>query len=157
MPAQNTQSLSFPDDQKYGTIISSQRLREVFSIRTPDPGKFLKILIEESVGLMASDILLEPGKTDLNVRIRIDGVLYQLGMIDINIHNQLTAKIKVLSGLDPTDRRKIQEGQFTQNLDGKEINMRVEIAQTIYGELVVFRIHERSNIIIINFRTSYSL
>lgn len=147
MPAQNIQSFVPQNNSDFARNVSTQRLREIFSIRTPDPGKFLNVLIEESVGLFASDILFEPGKSDLNVRIRIDGVLYQVGAIDINIHNQLTAKIKVLSGLDPTDKRRIQEGQFTQNVGGKEVNMRVEVAQTIHGELVVFRIHERANII----------
>ncbi|MBN1168579.1 type II/IV secretion system protein [Candidatus Woesebacteria bacterium] len=147
MPAQDSQSLNSQDNQKFASNISTQRLIDVFSIKTPDPGKFLGVVIEESVGLLASDILFEPGRNEFSVRIRIDGVLYPLGDLSISIYNQLTAKIKVLSGLDPTDKRKIQEGQFTHKVGEREVNLRVEIAQTIHGELVVFRIHEKSNII----------
>jgi type II secretory ATPase GspE/PulE/Tfp pilus assembly ATPase PilB-like protein len=147
MPAQNNQTLGSQSSQDIPSNVSTQRLREIFSISSPDPGKFLKILVEESVKLLASDILLEPGKTHINVRVRIDGVLYELGKLDNSISNQITAKIKVLSGLDPTDKRKVQEGQFTQEVGGREVNFRVEIAQTIHGELVVFRIHEKSNIV----------
>lgn len=127
--------------------VSTQALVEVFSVRAPDPIKFLNIILQEAVALSASDVLFEPSKTDLKVRIRIDGVLYELGKVDVSIHPQIASKVKVMSKLDPTDKRKIQEGQFTTENEGRSVNMRVEVAQIIYGELIVIRIHEKQTIV----------
>jgi type IV pilus assembly protein PilB len=73
--------------------------------------------------------------------------LYGLGEISHEPYNQISARIKVLSKLDPTQKREVQEGQFTVNHEGSIVNLRVEIAQTVHGELVVIRLHGRETII----------
>jgi type II secretory ATPase GspE/PulE/Tfp pilus assembly ATPase PilB-like protein len=99
------------------------------------------------VGLLASDILLEPNEDKLRVRVRIDGALYEVGKTSLEAHKQIVSRIKVLSKLDPTEKRKVQEGQFTLDVGGSVTNLRVEVAQTINGELVVIRIHKGGTII----------
>lgn len=127
--------------------ITSPKLDAIFAVQLPDPVKFVDTIVEEAIRLLASDILLEPSEGKIHVRIRIDGVLYPLGEVNINMLNQISARVKVLSNLDPTDKRKIQEGQFLYEIDGKSVNLRVEIAQTTNGEMVVIRIHERKTIV----------
>jgi type II secretory ATPase GspE/PulE/Tfp pilus assembly ATPase PilB-like protein len=141
------------DGQSAGTSIpqsptaQTQPLRDYFSIATPDPIKFLDVILTESVKLGASDIMFEPGKELLRVRARIDGVMYELGTVSLNIYDQISSRIKVMGNLDPTERREIQEGQFVIENSGRTINLRVEIAQIIHGELIVIRVHEKANII----------
>src|SRR3990172_2041441 len=126
------------DGQSAGTSIpqsptaQTQPLRDYFSIATPDPIKFLDVILTESVKLGASDIMFEPGKELLRVRARIDGVMYELGTVSLNIYDQISSRIKVMGNLDPTERREIQEGQFVIENSGRTINLRVEIAQIIH-------------------------
>lgn len=127
--------------------VRTRTLEDYFSVRLPDPVKFVNVVVSECVKLSASDILFEPKKEELRVRTRIDGVLYELGKIGLDAYDQISSRIKVLASLDPTERRKVQEGQFTIDHEGRTVNLRVEIAQTIHGELVVIRIHERETIV----------
>lgn len=150
MPANDGQQGVGVQNQSRSNItpsLSTQRLVELFSTASPDPVKFLNIVLEESITLLASDIFFEPTKENLKIRVRIDGVLYELGRIDGAIYNQISAKVKVLSSLDPTDKTRIQEGQFTKEFEGRAVNLRVEIAQTLEGELIVVRVHERGTIV----------
>lgn len=82
------------------------------------------------------------------IRIRIDGVLYEIGTINLLTYPQIISRIKIISKLDPTETRRIQEGQSTFNHEGRQVNLRVEIAQTVYGEIIVIRIHEKRTIVL---------
>src|SRR3989344_755076 len=111
------------------------------SVINPDPVKFIDSVVRETINLGASDIFFEPQERDLRVRARIDGVLHELGRIELDMYDQISSRVKVLASLDPTERRKIQEGQISLDLEGKIVNLRVEIVQTVNGELIVIRIH----------------
>lgn len=122
-------------------------LASFFTFGLIDPVKFIDAVLTESVEISASDILFEPQKETLRVRIRVDGVLYELGQINLDSYQLVSARLKVLANLDPTESRKIQEGQISVNSKGIPINFRIEIAKTVYGELIVIRIHERKTIV----------
>jgi type II secretory ATPase GspE/PulE/Tfp pilus assembly ATPase PilB-like protein len=122
-------------------------LASFFTFGLIDPVKFIDAVLTESVEIEASDILFEPQKESLRVRIRVDGVLYELGQINLDSYQLVSARLKVLANLDPTESRKIQEGQISVNSKGIPINFRIEIAKTVYGELIVIRIHERKTIV----------
>jgi len=125
----------------------TQVLRDFFSVAVPDPIRFLDVVLAESVKMGASDILFEPARDLLRVRARIDGVMYELGTVSLTVYDQITSRIKVMGNLDPTEKRKIQEGQFVIENEGRTINMRVEIAQILHGELIVIRVHEKATIV----------
>src|SRR3989344_2239871 len=127
--------------------VQNQNIDRLFLVRTPDPVSFVDGIIRESINMGASDILFEPELTELRDRGPIDGVLYEFGKVNLESYAQISSRIKILSGLDPTDKRKIQEGQFTFNAEGRIVNLRVEIALTINGELIVIRVHEKGTII----------
>ena len=137
------------DDQ--GTVqnkISTPALQEAFSVSSADPPKFVEKIVLEAIFLLASDLLFEPREEWIVVRVRIDGVLYELGTISNDIYYQISSRFKVLCNLDPTEKRKIQEGQYSvKDNGGATVNLRVEIAQTIHGEVVVIRIHKMETIV----------
>lgn len=128
--------------------IRTAQLDNYFSTETPDPVKLVDVVIEEAVKLEASDVLFEPRQKNLAVRLRIDGVLHLVGEISLDIYSQVSSRIKVLSNLDLAEKRRIQEGQFIVEAGSAQINFRVEIAKTIYGELIVIRIHELRTIVL---------
>lgn len=109
----------------------------------PDPVDFVDTLLHESIATQASDLLLEPEPESFRIRIRVDGVLYELGKIDMKMYDRVVARLKIMSQLDVSEKRKVQEGQFTFDFDGKVINFRLEIATIVNGELIVIRIHEK--------------
>jgi type II secretory ATPase GspE/PulE/Tfp pilus assembly ATPase PilB-like protein len=123
-------------------------LEPYFRLANPDVVKFLEILTNEAANSSASDLFFEPEEKTIRVRMRIDGVLYDLGSLSVEIRDQLFSRVKVLSKLDPTEKRKIQEGQFTLELDGRTVNFRVEFAHTVLGECLVIRLHEKKTIIL---------
>lgn len=148
-PRPQTQS---PDPQPQEVdsprTISTPMLGDLFATRSPDPVKIVNIIFHECIKLGASDILFEPSLDRLLIRTRIDGVLYKLGEIGGDIYPRVASRIKVLAQLDPTEHRKIQEGQVNFKYDDKNVNLRVEIAQLIHGEIIVVRIHEKKTIVI---------
>jgi len=127
--------------------IKNSNLEKLFYQPAPDPVSLVDSVLYEVVKLLASDLLFEPRNENVIIRTRIDGVLYKLGEIGGKIYEHVSARIKVLARLDPTEKRRVQEGQFTLEHEGATINLRVEITQTVYGELIVIRIHERKTII----------
>ncbi len=82
--------------------ISNPALEKLFYQPAPDPVAFFDAIIHGVVGLSASDVLLEPRKEKVQVRTRIDGVLYKLGEISPNVYELIASRIKVLAKLDPT-------------------------------------------------------
>ncbi|QQS38678.1 type II/IV secretion system protein [Candidatus Woesebacteria bacterium] len=135
-----------PPIAQYRNDINNYELERIFSGMKANPVEFVDIIIKEAVKYGASDVLLEPRKDTFLVRSRIDGVLYKFGEMSIDSYPEITSRLKILSGLDPTEKRHIQEGQSTTTIDEKQVNLRVEIAQTVHGELVVIRIHEKKSI-----------
>jgi type II secretory ATPase GspE/PulE/Tfp pilus assembly ATPase PilB-like protein len=127
--------------------ISNQNLNTIFSQENPDPAILLDALINESIYLKASDILLEPRRSHILARVRIDGVLYEVSKISPVIYLKVSTRIKVLCNLDITKKKRVQEGQVTANHQNREVNLRVEIAETVLGELIVIRIHEKETIV----------
>ncbi|KKQ41548.1 MAG: Type II secretion system protein E [Microgenomates group bacterium GW2011_GWC1_37_8] len=127
--------------------VRTPNLEPFFNVGIPDPVKFIDVVVREAITLGASDIFFEPEKDELRVRVRIDGVLHELGHIGLEAYGQISSRIKVLASLDPTEKRKIQEGQISIDHEGASVNLRVEIVQTVNGELIVIRIHEKKTII----------
>ncbi len=122
-------------------------LTPFFSAGVIDPIKFINTLFGESVKMRASDIFFEPTKTNLLLRAKVDGVLYELGSLTLESYQQVASRIKVMAELDPSEKRKVQEGKINIDHEGSIVNFRVEVANTINGELVVIRIHEKKTIV----------
>jgi type IV pilus assembly protein PilB len=122
-------------------------LNPFFSAGVIDPIKFINTLFSEAVKIRASDIFFEPTKSHLLVRVKVDGVLYEIGSLTTESYLQVTSRIKIMAELDPSEKRKVQEGKINIDREGSIVNLRVEVANTINGELVVIRIHEKKTIV----------
>lgn len=87
-----------------------------------------------------SDIHIEPFETHTAVRMRLDGVITDFMTLQKNIHNPLIARIKILGDLDIAERRIPQDGHFRINIEGVNLNIRVSVIPTVFGEKAVLRL-----------------
>ncbi len=110
--------------------------------------KLVTNLIRLAVLNNASDIHIEPENDLIRIRFRIDGVLREVETHPISLHEPLVARIKVLSNLNIAERRKPQDGRFQIETDNKQLDIRVSIFPTIYGENVTLRILNKTNILL---------
>ena len=97
-------------------------------------------IIEQAVRQRASDIHIEPFETNVKVRYRIDGVLREIMTYDKALFTAIIARIKIISGMDISEKRKPQDGRITIDVDYKEYDIRVSNLPTVYGEKVVMRL-----------------
>lgn len=104
----------------------------------------LNLIVEEAVKARASDIHIEPEEKRLRVRYRIDGVLQEVMSLPIKIHPPLTSRVKVMSDLNIADHLRPQDGQFSLDVKGKGVDVRVATSPTVHGETVVMRILDKS-------------
>jgi type IV pilus assembly protein PilB len=102
--------------------------------------QLINSVIEQAVRQRASDIHIEPMERDIRVRYRIDGNLREIIQYDNTLLGAITTRIKIMSGMDISEKRKPQDGRITINVDGREYDIRVSNLPTVYGEKCVMRI-----------------
>jgi len=93
----------------------------------------------------ASDIHIEPDRSKFRVRIRIDGILYELMSPKAEMHPAVVSRLKVMANLDIAERRIPQDGRIQVNADGRVVDTRFSSMPGIYGEKVVLRILDKSH------------
>ena len=101
-------------------------------------------MIESAVRQRASDIHIEPGARNLRIRFRIDGALYERANYNNNLLGAIVTRIKIVSGMDISEKRKPLDGRMTQIVDKLEYDIRVSTLPTVYGEKVVMRLASKS-------------
>ena len=106
----------------------------------------VKEMIEKAARQRASDIHLEPMETYIRLRYRIDGALYERDKYTPSILSSVIARIKIIGGMDISEKRKPQDGRITQFVDRVEYDIRVSILPTVYGEKVVMRLAMKANL-----------
>ena len=97
-------------------------------------------LLEQAARQRASDIHVEALQESLRVRFRIDGVMYTKHKYSNELTAAVLARIKILSGMDISEKRKPQDGRMTYFVDGREYDIRVSVLPTTYGEKCVMRL-----------------
>ena len=105
--------------------------------------KLVKQTVEQAVRKRTSDIHIEPMETRLRIRYRVDGVLQEEMMHDISIHSAMIARIKIISGMDISEKRRPQDGRATFVVDGQEYDIRVSLLPTVFGEKCVMRLTQK--------------
>ncbi len=108
--------------------------------------KIVRTMLDEAVRMGSSDIHIEPMEKSVRVRYRIDGVLQQVMEYNTNVLSAMVARIKIISGLDISEKRKPQDGRITQIVDGEEFDIRVSILPTVYGEKTVMRLTKKKGL-----------
>ena len=106
--------------------------------------KLVNMILQESIKERATDIHIEPQENNVSVRIRIDGVLQTIMTPPAASLSGLVTRIKILSKLNIAEKRLPQDGRFTIKTKEKEIDVRVSILPTIYGEKIVMRLLDKS-------------
>ena len=104
--------------------------------------QFLTKAVEEG----ASDIHIEPLAENLQVRFRVDGVLREHATPPKHIQSSIISRVKIMARMDIAERRLPQDGRIRIKISGKDIDLRVSCLPTVYGESVVMRILDRTNI-----------
>ena len=103
-------------------------------------------IIEGGVRQRASDIHIEALESNVRVRYRIDGALKQVMTYELNILPAITARIKIIGGMDIAEKRKPQDGRITIIVDRKEFDVRVSILPTVFGEKTVMRLTSKDGL-----------
>ena len=106
--------------------------------------KIVNLLLSGAVKSGASDIHIEPYEKTLRVRYRIDGVLHEVSAPPKKLQNAVVSRLKIMASLDIAERRLPQDGRIKIRVIGKEIDLRVSVLPTSFGEKVVMRILDAS-------------
>lgn len=110
--------------------------------------RLIQGIIEQAVEEGASDIHIEALENDVRVRFRVDGRLVYRITIPKNAHAAVITRIKILGGMDISERRKPQDGRIQQRIKGHQIDFRISTLPTIFGEKAVIRILNQSTFLI---------
>ena len=102
--------------------------------------QLVRSIIEQAVRQRASDIHLDALEKQIRVRYRIDGVLQEKAMYSINLLSAIVTRIKIMGGMDISEKRKPQDGRITMNIDRAEYDIRVSVLPSSFGEKIVLRL-----------------
>ena len=109
--------------------------------------KLVNLILTDAIKKSASDIHIEPYEKEFRVRYRIDGVLYAVMKPPMKLKNAITSRIKIMSELDIAERRLPQDGRIKLKMGrGKEMDYRVSVLPTLFGEKVVMRLLDKSSL-----------
>ncbi len=107
---------------------------------------FVNKVLSDAVKMGASDVHVEPYETIVRFRFRIDGKLVEQMKIPGHLKNPIVSRLKIMSQMDISDRRLPQDGRIKAKVDGREVDMRVSCLPTLFGEKIVIRILDKSNL-----------
>ncbi|TFG93950.1 MAG: type IV-A pilus assembly ATPase PilB, partial [Myxococcales bacterium] len=109
--------------------------------------KLVNLILTDAIKKNASDIHIEPYEKEFRVRYRIDGVLYEVMKPPMKLKNAITSRMKIMAELDIAERRLPQDGRIKLKLGrGKEMDYRVSVLPTLFGEKTVMRLLDKSNL-----------
>jgi general secretion pathway protein E len=105
--------------------------------------KLVNHVLSRAVKSRASDIHIEPYKSNLLVRFRLDGVLYNILDLSLRLHAPVVSRIKVMAGLNIAEKRRPQDGRIEIKIGNHQVDLRVSTLPTAFGERVVLRLLEK--------------
>ena len=106
--------------------------------------KLVNLILAQAIKEQASDIHIESFEKTMRLRYRIDGALYEMPAPPKSLQGVVISRIKIMANLDVAERRLPQDGRFRIRLAGKEVDLRISILPTIFGEKVVMRVLDKS-------------
>ncbi len=108
--------------------------------------KLVNLILMDAIRKQASDIHIEAYEKSMRVRFRIDGVLYEVMRPPYALKNAIISRVKIMSRLDIAERRLPQDGRIKLKARGKEMDFRVSVLPTLFGEKIVLRLLDKSNL-----------
>lgn len=144
-----TESYKATDDFDQAVEIETEELsidRLIARAEEAPVVKLVDLIIKQAIDERASDIHIEPFRDKICLRYRIDGVLHEIPPPAKHLHLPIVSRIKILSKLDIAEKRLPQDGGFTVRIEGRNIDLRISIMPTIYGEKVCMRILDKEGV-----------
>ena len=129
-------------DQLIDEVAASDDLLDV--VNRPPVIRLVNDILFRALQLRASDIHVHPYETKIQIRYRIDGILYDVLSLNRNVLPLVISRIKVMAGMDIAERRLPQDGRCSVRLGQREIDLRISTVPTSYGERSVLRILDKS-------------
>jgi type II secretory ATPase GspE/PulE/Tfp pilus assembly ATPase PilB-like protein len=129
------------EDDQYPNIA------QVDNTDQPPAVKYVDLIFRTAVNDRASDIHVEPSKTGITVRFRIDGVLHEYPAPPKKWHNSNISRLKVLSGMYLAEKRVPLDGRIKLNIPGKRLDVRVSSIPSVFGESIVMRLLDQSSVL----------
>ena len=110
--------------------------------------QLIEQIVKTAIFHNASDIHIEPSSFNVTVRARVDGVLRESFVFDLDIYNALASRIKILGNLDISEKRRSQDGRFSMKVKDSTYDFRLSTAPTMFGESIVMRILDQQKILL---------
>ena len=129
-------------DQLADEVAASDDLLDV--VNRPPVIRLVNDILFRALQLRASDIHVHPYETKIQIRYRIDGILYDTLSLNRNVLSLIISRIKVMAGMDIAERRMPQDGRCSVRLGQREVDLRVSTVPTSYGERAVLRVLDKS-------------
>lgn len=120
---------------------------DTIKIKISKPAETIDSLIKAAIESRASDIHFEPERDGFEIRFRIDGTLHPIKVLNIDTQEQIISRIKILSHMDIMEHRLPKDGHFEFPYKNLLYNIRVSTLPGVYGESVVFRIHNSQEVV----------
>jgi len=130
-------------EKEYESLGENVRIRRPETTRIVEEApvtKMMAVILRHAVEGLASDVHIEPTRTNLRVRFRVDGVLYTSLVLPIDVHPAVISRIKVMTNLKIDETRVPQDGRFHAEINNRSIDFRISTMPTVFGEKVVIRI-----------------
>jgi type IV pilus assembly protein PilB len=105
--------------------------------------KIVNLILVQAIKEKASDIHIEPFEKEIKLRYRVDGALIEATSPPKGLQLPIASRIKILAGLDIAERRLPQDGRFRIRVSGKEVDLRISMLPTVYGEKIVIRLLDK--------------
>jgi len=138
------------DDEEVDVIDADEDMNELDLEKSAGDApviKLVNLILLDAIRKGASDIHVEPFEKQLRVRYRIDGMLYEVMKPPVKLKHAITSRLKIMSMLDIAERRLPQDGRIKLKMGkNKEMDFRVSVLPTIWGEKVVLRLLDKSNL-----------
>lgn len=133
-----------------GADLDDKELADAIGAATTDEPmvRFVNYIINEAVTSSASDIHFDPQEKEIVIRYRVDGVLHDVKSLPIKALAALTSRVKIMSDLNIAERRIPQDGHYEKLVGGKEVDFRVAVLPTVFGEKIVLRVLDKSSILL---------
>jgi type II secretory ATPase GspE/PulE/Tfp pilus assembly ATPase PilB-like protein len=110
--------------------------------------QLIELIVKDAVHRHGSDLHIEPNMRSMSVRTRVDGILQETFVFDLDIYTALNSRIKLLGNIDISERRKAQDGRFSLEVEGNKYDFRLSTTPTMFGESIVIRILDQQKILL---------
>ncbi len=110
--------------------------------------RLITLMLKDAIIRNSSDIHIEPDGFEVSVRCRVDGILQEIFVFDLDIYNAVASRIKILGNLDISEKRKAQDGRFSMSINNGVYDFRLSTTPTYFGESIVMRILDQQKILL---------